>query len=169
MLPIPELPGTTSGCWREHRQKKSHHHRRRPAPRPGRSSAPGIRCALRGSQSAAPATESVLQAVHKLRLPRNLRIKIYIMQPCQGDSQQEHFQRQRDAKTQLSLKTSCKNKPHVRKSRLTAHATKSDNHVQSTAPATISQLIDVKQICTCHEKSTLDHQKMSFPRACHEK
>ena len=83
--------------------------------------------------------------VHKaLRLPRNLHIKIHIAQPCQGESQQEHW-----TKGSIMMPKCCfrsrlrpvsENEPHVQKSRFTAPATKPEHaeeshHVQSTALA----------------------------------
>ena len=63
------------------------------------------------------------------------------------------------------------NEPHVQRSRLTAHATKSGHaadhhHVHSTAPATKSahRPKTARTIsCACHEKPALDHQNMRFP------
>ena len=101
--------------------------------------------------------------VHKvLRLPRNLHIKIHIRQPCQGDFQQEHIQRQnQDTKTQLSPPIS-KNEPRVQKSRFTAPAGLATKSARRRRTTQISSI--------CHEKSTLDLTKTrGSPCACHEK
>ena len=66
--------------------------------------------------------------------------------------------------------TKSANEPHVQKSRLTTPVTKSDllddhHHVQSAAPATKTAFrSETAPIpCTCHEKSTLEHQNTRFP------
>ena len=66
--------------------------------------------------------------------------------------------------------TKSANEPHGQKSRFTAPVTKSErvedhHHVQSPAPATKSALRSKTAPipCTCHEKSTLDHQITRFP------
>ena len=89
--------------------------------------------------------------VHKaLHLPRNLHIE--------GQSQS------------AVPATKSANEPHVQKSRFTAPVTKSEllddhHHVQSAAPATkTARLSKTPPIpCTCHEKSTLEHQNTRFP------
>ena len=59
------------------------------------NAAPATKSALQGpqAQSAAPATKMHFKVHKVLHLPRTQRIKIHIAQPCQGDSQPEHFQR----------------------------------------------------------------------------
>ena len=66
--------------------------------------------------------------------------------------------------------TKSANEPHVQKSRFTAPVTKSElpddhHHVQSAAPATKTALRSKTAPipCTCHEKSTLEHQNTRFP------
>ena len=60
--------------------------------------------------------------------------------------------------------------PHVQKSRFTAPVTKSEllndhHHVQSAAPATKTAFRSKAAPipCTCHERSTLEHQNTRFP------
>ena len=62
------------------------------------------------------------------------------------------------------------NEPRVQKSRFTAPVTKSGllddhHHVQSAAPATKTAFRSKTAPipCTCHEKSTLEHQNTRFP------
>ena len=66
--------------------------------------------------------------------------------------------------------TKSANEPHIQKSGFTAPVTKSEllddhHHVQSPAPATKtacrSKTVPIP--CTCHEKSTLEHQNTRFP------
>ena len=108
---------------------------------------PATKSALQGPQSAAPATTSELQGPEKrCACHKNLHTNhIHIAQPCQGVSQQEHFQRQhrgqRAAFTEdfpRLLKTS-----HMSKSRFTVPATNSGR--------------------ACHEKPALDHTKTRSP------
>ena len=65
--------------------------------------------------------------------------------------------------------TKSANEPHVQKSRFTAPVTKSEllddhHHVQSAAPATKTAFRSKTAPipCTCHEKSTLEHQNTRF-------
>ena len=107
--------------------------------------------AHRGSQSAAPVTKS------------SLSIKI----------REGHRFGSLGARALLSSKNGCRRrartdpKPHVEKTGFAAPVTRSErledhHHVQSAAPATKSALLSMIP-CTCHQKSTLDHQNMRFP------
>ena len=98
------------------------------------SAGPATKSALRGSPSAAPATKSA----------------------------------RRDSPSAVPA-TKSANEPHVQKSRFTAPDTKSEllddhHHIQSAAPATktASRRKTAPIPCTCHEKSTLEHQNTRF-------
>ena len=110
------------------------------------SAVPATKSALRGSQSAAPATKSHYS---QMRGHRNLHFEVHKAAPTA---------------------TKSANEPHVQKSRFTAPVTKSEllddhHHVQSAAPATKTALRSKTAPipCTCHEKSTLKHQNTRFP------
>ena len=101
-------------------------------------------------------------------LPCILHFKIYIAQPCHCASQQGHFQKQQqDAKTQLSLETTPGILKRTTCRKVTLHCACHEikhRHVQSLAPATESahRSKAASISFTCHEKSTLDHQKRRF-------
>ena len=108
-----------------------------------------MKFALRGSQSAVPATKSALRG----------------SQSAAPASKSAH----RGTQSAVPATTSA-NEPHVQKSRFTAPVTKSEplddhHHVESAAPATKTAVrIKIAPIpCTCHEKSTLRRQNTRFP------
>ena len=100
----------------------------------------------------------VLQA---LCLPRSLHFEVQVL----------HLPRNLHRVTECcACHKICKNEPHVQKSQFTAPVTKSEllddhHHVQSAARATnIAFRSQTPPIpCTCHEKSTLEHQNTRFP------
>ena len=100
--------------------------------------------------------------VHQgLRLPRNLRGRQVLRLP-----RNLLFEVHKSA----APATKSANEPHVEKLRFTAPVTKSQlvedhHHVQSTVPVTKAafQSKTAPIPCTCHEKSTLDHENTRFP------
>ena len=85
-------------------------------------------CPVPGSHKALHLPRNQYFKVRKvLHLPRNLHSEIPIAQPCQGDSQQKHFQdkiKMPKCSVRLRLPFTSENEPHVQKSRFTAPATK---------------------------------------------
>ena len=111
------------------------------------------------SQSAAPATKSALQDT--LRRPARAF--------CRKSASKDNIKIPK-CSFRARLPPMSENDPHVQKSRFTAPVTKlervEDHHeVQSAAPATRSAYrSNTAPIrCTCHEKSTLDHQNTRLP------
>ena len=97
-----------------------------------------------------------------LCLPRNLRIEGHIVLRLPGNPHR--------GSQSAAPATKSANEPHVQKSQFTAPVTKSEllddhRHVQSAAPATKSAFRSQTPPipCTCHEKSTLEHQNTRFP------
>ena len=107
--------------------------------------------------------------VHQvLCLPRNLHFSL----PRRGSQSATPATKSAHQGSQSAVPaTKSANEPHVQKSRFTAPVTKSElfledhHHVQSVAPATKTAFRSKAAPipCTCHGKSTLEHQSTRFP------
>ena len=113
------------------------------------SAAPATKSALRGSQSAVPVTKSAIRGSPSAAPATKSALR------CSPSAVPA---------------TKSANEPHVQKSRFTAPVTKSEllddhHHVQSAAPATKTAFPSETPPtpCTCHEKSTLEHQNTRIP------
>ena len=113
------------------------------------SAVPAMKSALRGSQSAVPVTKSALRGSQSAAPATKSALP---------------------GPPSAAPATKSANELHVPKSRFTAPVTKSElpddhHHVQSAAPATKTAFRSKTAPipCTCHEKSTLEHQTTRFP------
>ena len=152
---------------------------------------PATKSAVRGSPSAAPATKSALRGSQALCLPRNLHFEVHKVLCLPRNLHFEvhkvlrvsrnlhfkvhqvlrlprnlHFEVHKVLRLPRNLQTS-----HISRSHDSLHLSRNSelvedhHHIQSAALATKSAFPSKAAPipCTCHEKSTLDHQNTKFP------